>query len=86
MSISVRAKTVSFDHDTMWVDLDDGRSLGVPLVWFPRLMRASTEQQENYQISSSGNGLHWEDLDEDISVEALLAGRGDEARAGLQTV
>ena len=68
----------------MWVDLDDGRSLGVPLAWFPRLMRASAEQRENCQIGYSGNGLHWEDLDEDISVEALLAGRGDETRAGLQ--
>ena len=86
MSISVRAKTVSFDRDTMWVDLDDGRSLGVPLAWFPRLMRASAEQRKNYQISYSGNGLHWEDLDEDISVEALLAGRGDVTRTGLQAV
>ena len=84
MSISVRAKKVSFDRDTMWVDLDDGRSLGVPLAWFPRLMHASAEQRENYRISYSGNGLHWNDLDEDISVEALVVGRGDETRAGLQ--
>ena len=84
MSISVRARKVSFDRDTMWVDLDDGRSLGVPLAWFPRLMHASAEQRENYRISYSGNGLHWNDLDEDISVEALVVGRGDETRAGLQ--
>ena len=84
MSISVRARKVFFDRDTMWVDLDDGRSLGVPLAWFPRLMHASAEQRENYRISYSGNGLHWNDLDEDISVEALVVGRGDETRAGLQ--
>ena len=65
----------------MWLNLDDGRSLGVPLAWFPWLMRASAEQQENYRIGYSGNGLRWEDLDEDISVEALLAGRGDETRS-----
>lgn len=68
----------------MWVDLDDGRSLGVPLAWFPRLMHASAEQRENHRISYSGNGLHWNDLDEGISVEALVVGRGDETRAGLQ--
>lgn len=84
MSISVGARKVSFDRDTMWVDLDDGRSLEVPLAWFPRLMRASAEQRENYGIGYSGNGLHWDDLDEDISVEALVVGRGDDTRAGLQ--
>ena len=53
MSISVRASKVSFDRDTMWVDLDDGRSLGVPLVWFPRLMRTNAGQRENYRIGYS---------------------------------
>ena len=84
MSISVRARKLAFDRDTMWVELDDGRSLGVPLAWFPRLMRATAEQRENYRIGHSGNGLHWDDLDEDISVEGLLAGRADETRAGSQ--
>lgn len=84
MSISVRARALAFDRDTMWVELDDGRSLGVPLAWFPRLMRASAEQRENYRIGYSGGGLHWDDLDEDISVEALLTGRGDETRARPQ--
>ena len=65
MNISVRANKLAFDYDTMWVELDDGRSLGVPLAWFPRLMRATAEQRENYRIGYSGNGLHWEDLDED---------------------
>ena len=82
MRISAKARKIAFDRDTMWVDLDDGRSLGVPLAWFPRLMRATAEQRANYRIGYSGNGLHWDDLDEDISVEALLAGRADETRAG----
>ena len=84
MSTSVRARKLAFDLDTMWVELDDGRSLGVPLAWFPRLMRASAAQREDYRIGHSGNGLHWDELDEDISVEGLLAGRADETRAGSQ--
>ena len=84
MSTSVRARKLTFDRDTMWVELDDGRSLGVPLAWFPRLMRASAVQRENYRIGPSGNGLHWDELDEDISVEGLLMGRADETRAGSQ--
>ena len=84
MSTSVRARKLSFDQDTMWVELDDGRSLGVPLAWFPRLMQASAAQRENYRIGPSGNGLHWDELDEDISVEGLLMGRADETRAGSQ--
>ena len=84
MSTSVRARELSFDQDTMWVELDDGRSLGVPLAWFPRLMQASAAQRENYRIGPSGNGLHWDELDEDISVESLLMGRADETRTGSQ--
>ena len=84
MTISARATKIAFDRDTMWVELNDGRSLGVPLAWFPRLMHATAEQRENYRIGYSGNGLHWDDLDEDISVEALLIGRADETRAGSQ--
>lgn len=64
----------------MWVDLIDGRILGVPLAWFPRLLNASPAQREHYEISFLGNGLHWEELDEDISVEGLLAGRSDMTR------
>ena len=82
MNISVRARKLAFDRDTMWIELDDGRSLGVPLAWFPRLMRATAEQRESYRIGYSGNGLHWEDLDEDISVEGLLMGQGDNAQPG----
>jgi hypothetical protein len=59
----------------MWVELQDGRVIGVPLAWFPRLLNASAEQRANFELSPGG--LHWEALDEDISVAGLLAGRGD---------
>jgi hypothetical protein len=62
------AKTVMFDLDTMWVHLADGRQMGVPLAYFPRLLNATEAQREQYVISGGGTGLHWDDLDEDISV------------------
>ena len=69
------AKSVRFEHDSMWVDLSDGRVIAVPLAWFPRLLRATDTQRKKVEISP--NGLHWEELDEDISVAGLLAGVGD---------
>jgi hypothetical protein len=71
----VRATAVRFDEDAMWVDLDDGRTIGIPLAWFPRLLHGTPEQRAEVGISPSG--LHWEELDEDISIAGLLAGRGD---------
>ena len=71
----VKATRVHFDQVSMWVDLSDGRILAVPLAWFPRLLHATAEQREQLRISS--RGLHWETLDEDISVAGLLAGVGD---------
>lgn len=76
MTISVT--DVRFDAHTMWVSLDDGRTLGVPLAWFPRLLHATGEQRAGFEISPMG--LHWGELDEDISVEGLLAGRGDQTQ------
>jgi hypothetical protein len=73
--MSISATAVRFDEDTMWVDLTDGRTLGVPLAWFPRLLHAKPAERERFEISQTG--LHWEDLDEDISIAGLLAGRGD---------
>ena len=64
----------------MWVELFDGRQLGVPLVYFPRLLNANQAQRECYIISGGGTGLHWEELDEDISVKSLLLGIGDRTR------
>jgi hypothetical protein len=75
MSTSVSATRVRFDADSMWVDLNDGRTIGVPLAWFPRLLRGSVEEREQVRITS--RGLHWEVLDEDISVAGLLSGFGD---------
>jgi hypothetical protein len=76
--MSTSAESLRFDDHTMWVDLADGRTIGIPLAWFPRLLHASAEQRQNYRISSSGHGLHWDEIDEDISVEGLLKGRGDQ--------
>jgi hypothetical protein len=64
----------------MWVELTDGRQLGVPLVYFPRLLDATQAQRDGYIISGGGTGLHWEELDEDISVKYLLLGIGDRTR------
>ena len=71
------AHEVTFDEDTMWVRLVDGRTLGIPLAYFPRLLNAEPAQRGQYVISGGGTGLHWEALDEDISVEHLLMGHGD---------
>lgn len=68
-------KSVRFDEDSMWVDLTDGRVIAVPLAWFPRLLHATPE--ERAQVALSPRGLHWEELDEDVSVVGLLAGAGD---------
>jgi Protein of unknown function (DUF2442) len=64
----------------MWVDLEDGRTLGIPLAWFPRLMHATPDQRTQVELSRSG--LHWEEIDEDISIAGLIAGRGDKAATG----
>lgn len=69
--MSISATDVRFDEDTMWVSLSDGRVLGVPLAWFPRLVAASPGDRAAVEISAYG--LHWEALDEDISVPALLS-------------
>lgn len=75
----ISAERLRFDADTMWADLTDGRTIGVPLAWFPKLLHATDDQRAAYRISKLG-GLHWDDLDEDISVAGLLAGRGDMTR------
>jgi hypothetical protein len=76
--VSISAKSVRFDDDSFWVELSDGRTLGVPLAWFPRLLHASSEQR--LAVTISDEGLHWDELDEDISVSGLLAGRGDQTK------
>ncbi len=71
-----------FDEDNMWVRLADGRQLSVPLTYFPRLFHATPEQRSRVEMSGRGTGLHWPEIDEDISVQGLLEGRGDETRWG----
>ncbi|WP_373990239.1 DUF2442 domain-containing protein [Duganella sp. BuS-21] len=71
------ASKLSFDDDYMWVHLIDGRRLGVPLNFFPRLQNATPEQRLHYIFSGNGQGLHWDELNEDISVEHLLMGHAD---------
>lgn len=69
-----RVKDVHFTEDTMSVDLLDGRTIVVPLAWYPRLLDASSEQRRNWKISGAGFGIHWPDIDEDLSTEGLLRG------------
>ena len=80
LSFKPLAKQIKFDENTMWVELNDGRTLGTPLVYFPRLLNATTQQRECYEISGGGIGLHWDELDEDIHVGYLLMGVGDVTR------
>ena len=81
MNISViekeapRAENVTVTEDTLSVDLIDGRTISVPLEWFPRLIHAMPKERNNWRLIGRGHGIHWVDIDEDISVEGLLAGR-----------
>jgi len=81
MSISVieiavpTAENVMVTDDALNVDLSDGRTISTPLAWFPRLVHATQQERNNWRLIGKGHGIHWEDIDEDISVEGLLAGR-----------
>ena len=77
LTIEASATKVWFDEYNMWVNLNDGRQLSVPLEYFPRLLKASSSQRENYILSGNGTGIHWEEIDEDISVPGLLLGKRD---------
>ena len=69
------AESVTVTEDALIVELSDGRTLSVPLVWFPRLLHATLEERNHWRFIGKGHGIHWEDIDEDISIENLLAGR-----------
>ena len=71
--VSARATGVRFTDDLLYVQLEDGREIGVPLAWFPRLSAATPEQRANWQLLGRGIGLHWPDIDEDLSVAGLLS-------------
>jgi hypothetical protein len=68
-------ENVALTEDTLTVELSDGRTLSAPLAWFPRLVHASPAERNNWRLIGKGHGIHWEDLDEDISIEGLLAGK-----------
>jgi len=79
------AITVAATADTLTVDLADGRSVSVPLARFPRLLHASRAERRKWQLIAGGEGIHWPDVDEDISVSSLVAGRpSTESAASLQ--
>ncbi|MBK6607862.1 MAG: DUF2442 domain-containing protein [Leptospiraceae bacterium] len=77
LQIEALAQKIWFDKDNMFVSLKDGRSLSIHLVWFPRLNKATIKQRKNYRLLGDGEGINWEDIDEDISVSGLLLGKGD---------
>lgn len=66
---------VEVTDDALTVELSDGRTVSVPLPWYPRLLHATPQERRNWRLIGNGQGIHWQDLDEDISVESLLAGR-----------
>jgi hypothetical protein len=70
-----RAQNVEIHEDSLVVDLVDGRTLTVPLAWYPRLLHGSDQERANFEIIGDGAYLHWPDLDEDLTVVGLLAGR-----------
>ena len=81
---NLRATGVRLDVRVLTVELSDGRSLSVPLAWFPRLLAGTRRECANWRLIGGGEGIHWPDLDEDVGVEALLAGRGSmESHASL---
>ena len=76
-NFDAKAAKVWFDETNLWVSLHDGRQLSVPLAYFPRLLRATSQQRKKFELSGGGIGIHWDALDEDISVAGLLLGQGD---------
>jgi len=69
------ADDVLVTDDTLSIDLSDGRTISVPIAWYPRLLHATPQERKNWRLIGGGHGIHWEDIDEDISVEGLLAGK-----------
>ena len=80
-----KAVHVSVSDDTLTVDLEDGRTISVPIVWYPRLAYGTAAERANFQLAGAGYGIHWPDLDEDIGVEGLLLGkRSTESAASFE--
>ena len=70
-----QAQEVAVTDDTLQVELSDGRAISVPLAWYPRLVHATRQERDNWEFIGKGQGIRWPDLDEDLSVEGLIAGR-----------
>jgi len=77
--MNISPEKIWFDEDNIWVMLSDGRTIGAPLAWFPRLLHAGPDDRQDYELSA--HGIHWDTLDEDISVQGLLAGHGDQSHS-----
>ena len=73
-TIEVVATDVSFSDERLVVELSDGRSIALPLVWYPRLFDSTPEERANWRLNGRGSGIHWPDIDEDLSVEQLILG------------
>ena len=85
LKIEPSARAVSVTDDELVVDLMDGRHLGIPLAWYPRLLNATAAERQNCQLLGNGYAIEWPDLDEHIGIEGLLAGRaGGESRQSLK--
>lgn len=85
MSASLRAIAVEVTADTVRVELADGRSISVPLAWFPRLLHGTPEERSHFRFTGGGEGIHWPDLGEDISIEGFVVGRpSGESQRSLQ--
>lgn len=74
VELHAQARSVRFSDDSITVELLDGRAISAPLAWFPRLLEANNDQRKNWQLMGEGEGVHWPDIDEDLSVAGLLAG------------
>jgi hypothetical protein len=82
---SARIQSVSVTEDTLSVDLSDGRTLSVPLAWYPRLLHGSVNERNNWRLIGTGHGIHWSSLDEDISLKNLILGQASgESQQSLQ--
>ena len=76
--MDISPTNVHIDENTLWLELQDGRTIGAPLAWFPRLLNATPAERADFELTPLG--IHWDTIDEDISIEGLLAGRGDQTR------
>ncbi len=84
--VDERVEAVHFTRDSLVVDLKDGRSISVPLRWYPRLLKATVKQRSSWEISGGGYGIHWPEIDEDLSTEGLLRGAAAPIRRSKRTV